>query len=67
MNCPACKVDVEKKVHEDWCPNKGVGDSVAQTMQFLTSGWCCPNCKRVWSPLTAECKSCNEKVNNGKE
>ena len=61
MICEFCKADLEKRDHFDDCVLSGEPMTKSATLETLFShGWECPNCLRIYSPITSECETCNK-------
>jgi len=62
--CSICNKDLNKEMHAFDCPYVGLGNENLAMDKVWNTGWKCPVCKKVFSPLTSECKYCNEDKNN---
>ncbi|NIO83417.1 MAG: hypothetical protein GTN53_22905 [Candidatus Aminicenantes bacterium] len=62
MICDVCKADLISQPHAAGCPFEGIGNDEYMAHKALSTGWKCPECNRIYSPLTAECKFCNSEI-----
>lgn len=61
MECEFCKKDLDLGAHSSDCPLELEGMTTEATLtKMFNTGWTCPSCKRVYSPMNNECNKCNE-------